>query len=85
MGAIDGSCWKTRFLTPFLTPFSSRKPENGYFCRQYRHPTEMAEVDPILWTKNGPSLAIPLPAFLTGNNAVPLASATRLRYRSAAG
>ena len=25
------------------------------------------EVDPILWTKKGPSLATPLPAFLTGN------------------
>jgi hypothetical protein len=26
------------------------------------------EVDPILWTKNSPSLATLLPAFLTGNS-----------------
>ena len=27
----------------------------------------VGEVDPILWTKKGPSLATLLPAFLTGN------------------
>jgi hypothetical protein len=35
--------------------------------------------NPEIW------VATPLPAFLTGNNALSLASATGLRYRSAAG
>src|SRR5258706_15423876 len=30
--------------------------------------TAMSEVDPILWTKKGHSLATLLPAFLTGNS-----------------
>ena len=29
--------------------------------------TVPSEVDPIIWTKNGPSLATHLPAFLTDN------------------
>jgi hypothetical protein len=42
------------------------------------------EVDPILWTKKGHSLATVSPAFLT-DNSVDLASSSRWRYRPRAG
>ena len=44
-----------------------------------------SEVDPILWTIKGHSLATLLPAFLTGKRLIALASWAPLQYRRLAG
>jgi hypothetical protein len=47
---------------------SCSRPSNGpWTARNACRPRPTSEVDPILWTKNGPSLATLAPTFLTGN------------------